>query len=69
MITFNWIQKDECKLEVETYPQTTCKLPKQVQGNEIHICDNLDFLKCNLERLKDKVKCIDRKSTRLNSSH
>ena len=58
MITFNWVQKDECKLEVETYPQTTCKLPKQVQGNEIHICDNLDFLKCNLERLKDKVKCI-----------
>ena len=58
MITFTWEGKEVSKLEVETPPKTTCKLPQKINGNEIHICDNLDFLKCNIERLKGKVKCI-----------
>jgi adenine-specific DNA-methyltransferase len=57
-IQFLWEGKEEALLQHLTPPSCTYEIPNDIQGNEIHCVDNLDFLKLNQERLKGKVKCI-----------
>tara|TARA_B100001059_G_scaffold200057_1_gene206672 strand:+ start:798 stop:2156 length:1359 start_codon:yes stop_codon:yes gene_type:complete len=56
MITFHFKGKEEAfelsKLNNEK------QIKDEIVGNEIHIADNLDFLKTNYNRLKNKIKCI-----------
>lgn len=58
MITFHFKGKEQSICDAFT--PATEKNTKDFQDiqNEMHICDNLNFLKCNLERLKGKVKCV-----------
>jgi len=57
-IQFLWEGKEEALLQHLTPPSCTYEQPNDIQGNEIHCVDNLDFLKLNQERLRGKVKCI-----------
>ena len=57
-IQFLWEGKEEALSQHLTPPSCTYELPNDIQGNEIHCVDNLDFLKLNQERLKGQVKCI-----------
>lgn len=57
-IQFSWEGKEEAVLEHLAPVKKTYDIPNEIQGNELHCVDNLDFLKLNQERLGGKVKCI-----------
>lgn len=53
-----WEGKEEALLQHLTPTTQVYNIPSEIEGNEVHCVDNLDFLKLNQERLRGKVKCI-----------